>query len=54
MTMMSGPEPLMQQERAFIRALKGVRGYHLTGTTLRLLDGETVIATFKARVEQGG
>ncbi len=49
MTMMAGPEPLMMQEQAYIRALKGVTSYRIAGTTLELLDGNTVIAKFEAR-----
>jgi heat shock protein HslJ len=45
-TMMACPEPLMQQEGAFLGILGGVTGYALDGDmlTLKGADGKTVKA----------
>jgi heat shock protein HslJ/phosphoglycolate phosphatase-like HAD superfamily hydrolase len=48
MTKMAGPEPLMQQERAFLAALRAVKSFRINADTLELLDGETVLAKCKA------
>ncbi len=48
MTEMAGPPPLMDQERAFIEAMKRVKSYRISGKTLELLDGEAVLARFEA------
>lgn len=48
MTMMAGPEELMQQEQAFTAALATVTAYRTSENTLELLAGDKVIARFKA------
>jgi heat shock protein HslJ/phosphoglycolate phosphatase-like HAD superfamily hydrolase len=48
MTRMAGPEPLMKQEQAFLEALTAVKSWRIAGDTLELLDGETVLARFRA------
>jgi heat shock protein HslJ len=46
-TMMACPEPLMQQEGAFLGALGAVKSYSVAGSTLTLTtaDGKTIKAT---------
>jgi heat shock protein HslJ len=46
--MMAGPEPLMKQEQAFMKALSTVTAYRIEGKTLTLLAGEHNVATFAA------
>lgn len=48
MSMMAGPEPLMKQEQAFMKALSTVTGYRIEGKTLTLLAGEHNVATLTA------
>jgi len=45
-TMMACPEPLMQQEGAFLGALGSVKSYSVSGSTLKLTtaDGKTIKA----------
>lgn len=47
MTMMAGPPPLMEQERAFVAALRKVNGYQIDGDTLQLLADEAVVLVFE-------
>ena len=49
MTRMAGPEPLMKQEDAFVKALSATKSYRIAGNTLELLDGDMVIAKFAKR-----
>lgn len=51
MTMMAGPEPLMNQERAFLAALGKVTSYRIKGETMDLLAGDKVVMTFVASSE---
>jgi heat shock protein HslJ len=48
MTMMAGPERLMEQEAAFIRALREVRAWRIAGEALELLSEDQVILKFHA------
>ena len=48
MTRMAGPESLMQQEQAFLAALRTAKSFRVQGDVLELLDGETVLAKFKS------
>jgi heat shock protein HslJ len=48
-TRMAGPEPLMKQEHAFEQALQATNAWRLTGNTLELLEGDSVLLTFTAR-----
>ncbi len=47
-TMMACPEG-MELEREYLQALARVTGFRLRGDNLALLDGDTVLATFKAQ-----
>jgi heat shock protein HslJ len=51
MTRMAGSEPLMNQERAFIDALKRVTSYRASGNTLELVDGDVVLVRLEATNE---
>ena len=48
MTMMACVNELMQQETAFLDAMRATTGYRITGDRLLLLDGERVLAQFEA------
>lgn len=48
-TRMSCPDPIMEQEHAFLAALAATRDYAITGDRLELRDGERVLARFQAR-----
>ena len=48
MTMMACEEPLMAQERAFTQALGATKTYRIEGDTLALMEGERVLARFRA------
>jgi putative lipoprotein len=48
MTMMACADALMQQEQAFVAALKTVTSYRIDGKTLDLLAGNKVLARFMA------
>lgn len=48
MTMMAGPEPLMNQERAFIAALGTVTTFRISDQTLELLAGRRVVMKLEA------
>jgi putative lipoprotein len=50
MTMMAGPEALMEQEQRFTKMLKNVTGYRIDGQTMELLGGDVVLARFESRV----
>ena len=43
-TMMAGPDPAMQRERAFLDALARVTSYELDGQLLTLLSGDEAVA----------
>jgi len=43
-TMMAGPDPAMQRERAFLDALARVTSYELDGRLLTLLSGDEAVA----------
>ncbi len=47
MTMMAGPEPLMQQEQAFVAALGRITSYRINDRSLELLAGEDVVMKFE-------
>jgi heat shock protein HslJ len=50
-TMMAGPEPAMNQEKAFLAALAATKAYSVSGDTLKLSDGSKVeLATFAKSV----
>jgi heat shock protein HslJ len=46
MTRMAGPEPLMKQEQEYSKALEATKSYRISGDSLELLDGATVVAKF--------
>jgi putative lipoprotein len=46
MTMMSCPDDVTAQEKAFLDALRATTAYRITGATLELLDGNRVLAKF--------
>ena len=48
MTMMACPDPAMQQETAFLAALKATKSYRIEGATLELLDQDRVVARFES------
>jgi putative lipoprotein len=50
MTLMAGPEAMMQQEDAFIKALQAVTSYRIVGQTLELRKGSQLVARFQAQV----
>lgn len=50
MTMMAGPEPLMNQEQQFIAALGRVTTFRVADSTMSLLVGDQVVLVF----ERGG
>lgn len=45
-SLMAGPEPLMQAEGAYLKALKGCDGWEVEGGTLTLKTGEEATLTF--------
>lgn len=48
-SMMAGPEPLMKQEQAFLKALGNTKRYRVEGETLTLVDANgNVVAKFVA------
>lgn len=48
MTLMACPDRAMQQESAFLAALRSTTGYRVEGAKLELLDGERVVARFES------
>ncbi len=52
-TMMACSPEVMQQEQNFIQALGTTTTYHIQGTTLELLNGTQVLATFQAQKKVG-
>lgn len=48
MTMMACPEPVMAQERTFTDALRATKSYRIASQTLELMDGDRVVARFRA------
>ncbi len=48
MTMMACADELMEQETAFLEAMRATTAYRITGRRLALLDGERVLAQFEA------
>lgn len=48
-TMMACPAELMQQEQAFLAALKATQTYKIQGSTLELMNGQQVLAKFQAK-----
>lgn len=53
-TRMACPEPIMQREQAFLRALAQTSGFVLEDGTLSLLAGERVVARLAARAGAAG
>ena len=47
-TMMAGPDELMAQEFAFLRALENATAYTVNGDHLELFGGPTLLARFEA------
>ena len=52
-TMMACSTALMEQEQAFLGALKATQLYRIQDDTLELLNGEQVLAKFQARPKTG-
>ena len=52
MTMMACPEPLMAQERSFTDALRATKSYQIDGETLQLMDGDRILARFRASAQK--
>ncbi len=48
-SMMMCPPPLMKQEQAFLGALKSATSYRIQLQTLELMDGQGVLAVFRAK-----
>ncbi len=51
-TMKMCSPPVMEQEQAFLAALKATNKYQVQGETLELMNGEQVLAKFQAETKQ--